>query len=106
MCINAEKIKNILSEKISEETLENFRVDNFSGIPGEKGCICVNKKWYVYDIDDHANPVFTGPFEGNAIIYASAVIMHQGKLFPEYKFSEDEMRTFTRSHYGSLKELG
>lgn len=103
---SVEEIFKLLSEKIPNEKLEDYTFNEYIGAPGIKGCTCINEKWYLYKVDDRANPVFTGPFVGKAAIFAIATDLHESKNFQEYKFTEEEYGIYFRSHFYSIDELG
>ncbi|QFJ53724.1 hypothetical protein [Pseudobutyrivibrio xylanivorans] len=101
--ISKKEICDILESKL--EIGSDFIVGEFVRKPGMSGCMEIKGSWYLYSVDDHADCIFTGPFNDKAIVYACAVKMHSSKLFQEYRFSKEEFSVYMNNHFYSLEEM-
>lgn len=101
--ISEKEIRNILESRL--EIGNNFVVGEFIRNPGMNGCVEIKGGWYIYSVDDHADYIFTGPFNDKAIVYACAVKMHSSKLFQEYRFSKEEFSVYMNNHFYSIDEI-
>ena len=97
------EIEQKLTSKV--EIPENFIIGEVVANPGMNGCVEVNGSWYIYSFDDHADAVFTGPFNDKAIVYACAVRLRCSKLFQEYRFTNEEFSVYMSNHFYSLEEI-
>lgn len=102
-----EKIYKILNEKIDIDIskISEFNFGEFIEKPNQSGCFKINSKWFTYIIDEKNFCTFTGPFEGDAIIYASAKLLNQAKLFKEYKFSHSDLKIYINNNFHSFDEI-
>ena len=86
----AEEIKSVLCEN-AEQNLEKYRDFHFGEFiekPNQCGYFERNGNWYTYVIDERNFCIFTGPFNGSAIIYAFSIEAGNGRLWEieKYKF--------------------
>lgn len=101
--ISKKEINDILHSKL--KIREDFTVGEFVRKPGMCGCVDIKGGWYLYSVDDHNDCIFTGPFNDKAIIYACAVKLHSGKLFQEYRFTNEEFSVYMSNHFYSINDI-
>ncbi len=98
----AEKFKQFFESKGVD--LEDFAFGEVVYRPGIHGLTSIDGKWYIYNVDDHCEFVFTGPFEGPAIIKACSVLLCDDDII-DYEFTDEELETFIHRHYYSMNEV-
>lgn len=98
-----EMFQNRLENK-SDLLAEDFMFGVYQEIPNTKGCFQKNDSWFIYEIDEKKIVSISGPFYGNDIIVAIAMIMNCTKYFDEYKFSEEGLKKYIHNHFRIYKE--
>ncbi len=105
---NVNTLRDLLSRLAEEGRLElpeGFSIGEYIRKPNCQGCFPHGGGWFLYRIDEHNNPQITGPFSGNGIVYACALMLHQASGLEEYRFSDEERNIYIHHHYHSPEEL-
>ena len=89
-------MSNILNEEIKKnlygivqeniDDYEYFHFGEFIEKPNQCGYFEQNGNWYTYVIDEGNFCIFTGPFNGSAIIYAFSIEAGNGRLWESEKY--------------------
>ena len=69
-----------------KEKYRDFHFGEFIEKPNQCGYFEQNGNWYTYVIDERNFCIFTGPFNGSAIIYAFSIEAGSGRLWESEKY--------------------
>lgn len=84
--IKCNLIMKLLRLQNMKEKYRDFHFGEFIEKPNQCGYFEQNWNWYTYVIDERNFCIFTGPFNGSAIIYAFSIEAGNGRLWESEKY--------------------
>ena len=106
--MNIENIRKVIIDRLvqnGKSLSDDFVFGEFVNRPNVRGTFFFENNWFIFESDEKNVMSISGPFNAEEIVYAIALLLHESKLFEDYKFGSEALQKYIHNHFRNMEEV-